>query len=82
MDGTQIGVLEETDKIRLCRLLQAQYGGGLEFYIGLVILGNFTDKTRERELSNEQVGGFLVPTDLSEGDGPWAVPVGFFYTAA
>ena len=82
MDGTQIGVLEETDKIRLCRLLQAQNGGGLESKIRLVILGNLADQTLERELSNEQFGGFLVPTDLSEGDGPWAVPVGFFYTPA
>lgn len=38
-------------------------------------LRDLTDETLEWQLANEQVGGLLVPTDLTEGDSSWAVSV-------
>jgi hypothetical protein len=35
MDGTQVGVLEETHEIRLCRLLQSKDGMALETQVTL-----------------------------------------------
>jgi hypothetical protein len=38
----------------------------------LEVLSNFTDKSLERELADEQLGGFLVTTDFtkSHSSGP------------
>ena len=38
----------------------------------LEILGNFTNKTLEGELADEELGRLLVATDLAEGDGTGA----------
>ena len=42
VDGTEVRVLKETDKIRLCRLLQRQHCCTLEAQISLELLGNLT----------------------------------------
>lgn len=61
VDGTQVGVLEERDQVRLNRLLQRADGGRLEAEVGLEILRDFTD------LGNPSVSG-------SEGCMPFARP--------
>ncbi len=65
VDGAQVGVLEQSDEIRLGGLLKGHHGGGLESEIGLEILGNFPDQALERELPDQQFGRLLVATDLS-----------------
>jgi hypothetical protein len=44
--------------------MQPQYGQYLE------VLGDLSHEPLERELSDEQLGGLLVPSDFTEGDCP------------
>jgi hypothetical protein len=46
----------------------------------LEILSNFTDETLEGELSDEELGGLLVATDFTEGDGSRPESVGLLDT--
>ena len=80
VDGSQVGVLEETDEVGLSSLLEGQDGGGLETEIGLEVLGNLTDEALEGELADEQLGGLLVLTDLTESDGTGPVAMGLLHT--
>ena len=77
VDGTQVSVLEKTNEVSLGGLLEGKNGGSLEAEVTLEILSDLTDKTLEGELADEQVGGLLVTTDLTESDGSGAVTVGF-----
>ena len=65
---TQIGVLEEADEVRLGRFLKRQQRRGLEPDVDLEVLNNLTNEPLERRLPDEEVGGFLVPTDLSQSN--------------
>ena len=76
MDGSQVGVLEEANQVRLSSLLECQDGRGLEAQIGLEVLGNLTDQTLEGQLADKQLSGLLVLADLTQGDGARAVAVG------
>ena len=76
MDGAQVGVLEQTDQVGLASLLQGHDGRGLESKVSLEVLGDFSDKTLEGQLADEQLSGFLVPPDLSQGHGSGPVSVG------
>ena len=75
VDGAQVGVFKETDEVGLGGFLESKDGRALESEIGLEVLGDLTDETLERELADEQVGGLLVTTDLSESDSSRAVTV-------
>ena len=72
MDGTQVGVLKERDKVRLDGLLERADGRALEAKVRLEVLCDFSDKTLEGELSDEELSGFLVTTDLTESDGTFS----------
>ena len=76
VDGAQVGVLKETDKVGLRGFLQGHDSGGLEAQIGLEVLSDLTDETLEGELADQQFGALLVPTDLTEGDSSRPVSVG------
>jgi hypothetical protein len=69
VDGAQVGILKEGDKVGLNGLLKSTDGRGLEAKIRLEVLSNFTDKTLERQLADQKLGGFLVATDFTESDG-------------
>ena len=71
---TQIGVLEEADEVRLGRFLKRQQRRGLEPDVDLEVLNNLTNEPLERRLPDEEVGGFLVPTDLSQSNRAGAIP--------
>ena len=68
VNGTQVGILKESDKVRLGSFLQSKNGRALEAEVGLEILGDLSHKTLEWQLANEEVGGLLVTTNLAEGD--------------
>lgn len=69
MDGAQVGVFEKGDEVGLNGLLKSTDGGGLEAEVGLEVLSNFTDKTLERQLADQELSGLLVATNLTESDG-------------
>lgn len=43
-------------------------GRRLETKIGLEVLSDFTDKTLEGQLADQELGGLLVTTDLTKSD--------------
>jgi len=81
VDGAQVGVLEEGDEVSLNGLLKSADGGRLEAEIRLEVLGNLTDETLERKLADQELGGLLVPTDLTKSDSSGLVSVGLLDTS-
>ena len=68
MDGAQVGVFKETNEISLASLLKSHHSRALEAQIGLEVLSDFSHKTLEGKLADEQLGRFLVPTNLTKSD--------------
>jgi len=77
VNRAQVGVLEKTHQISLGRLLQRSNGCRLEPQIGLEVLRDFSHKTLERELADEQLSRLLVPSDFSQSDGSRPVTMRF-----
>ena len=65
VDGAQVGVLEEANKVGLGGLLKGEDGGSLEPQVGLEVLGDLADEALEGELPDEELGRLLVPADPS-----------------
>jgi len=65
MDSTQIGILKESDKIRLSSLLKSKYSGRLETEISLEVLCNLTYKTLEGSLTDKEISRLLILSNLS-----------------
>lgn len=61
--------------------MKSTYGGRLESEVGLEVLRDFSNKSLEGELSDEELGRLLVSSNLSESDGTWLVSVGLLDTA-
>jgi histone H3 len=53
----------------------------LEAEVGLEVLGDFTNKSLERQLSDQELSGLLVATDLTESDSSWLISVGLLDTS-
>src|SRR6266550_4684174 len=68
VDGTQVGVFEQTNKIGFRSLLEGGNRSTLETQISFVILSKFTNQTLEGQLTNQQFGRFLETTNFTEGD--------------
>lgn len=71
VDGAQVGVFEERDKVGLNGLLKGADGRRLEAEIRLEVLSDLTDETLERQLADQELRGLLVATDLTESDGTY-----------
>jgi histone H3 len=76
VDGAQVGVLKETNQVSLRGLLESHDSGRLETEVSLEVLSNFTDKTLEGQLADEELGGLLVTTDLTESNGTGTITMG------
>ena len=81
VDGAQVGIFEKTDQVGLASLLQGHDGRALETQVSLEILGDLTDQTLEGQLADEQLGRFLVTTDLTESDGSRAITMGLLHSS-
>ena len=68
VDGAQVGVFKQTNKVSLASFLKSHHSRALETQICLEILSDFSHKTLEGQLSDQQLGGFLVTTDLTKSD--------------
>ena len=75
MDGTQVGVLKESNQVSLTGLLKGSHSRALEPQVSLEVLGNLTDKALEGQLADEELSGLLVATDLTESHGSRLVTV-------
>ena len=80
VDGAKVGVLEESDHVGLSSLLKGKDGGRLESEVSLEVGSDFSDESLERKLSDEELGGFLILSDHSKGDGTWSESVGLLHS--
>ena len=55
VDGTQVGVLKETNKVSLTGFLESHDSRALEAEVSLEVLGDLTNKTLEWELADEKL---------------------------
>ena len=76
VDGAEVGVLEESDKVGLGSLLQGTDGGALEAEVSLEVLGNLADKALEGQLADQELGRLLEAANLAQGDRSGAEAVG------
>lgn len=58
--------------------LKSSNGCALEAKVSLKVLGNFTDKTLEGKLSDQQLGRLLVSPDLTKGHSTGLVTMRLF----
>jgi hypothetical protein len=72
MDGRQIGVLKESDEVGLAGFLKSSDGRRLESQVSLEILSDLTNETLEGELSDQELGRFLVTTNFTKSNGSWS----------
>ena len=81
MDGTQVGVLKQTNQVSLTGLLESHDSRALEPQISLEVLGNLSHQTLEGQFSDEQLSRFLVSPDLSQSYSSWSVSVRLLYSS-
>ena len=77
VDGAQVCVFEKTHEVSLAGFLESHHCRALETEVRLEILSDLAHQPLERKLANQQFGGFLVATDLTESHRAWPVSVGF-----
>lgn len=80
VDGAQVGVFKQTNKVSFGRLLESHDGRRLEAEIGLEVLGDFTYQTLEGQFPDQKLGALLVTTDFTKSDSSRSVSVRFLYT--
>ena len=66
MDGTQVSVLEQTNKIGFRCFLETQYGHRLESQVCLEILGDLPHQSLEGQLTNEESRALLEVTNVTQ----------------
>ena len=81
VDGTQVGVLEESHQVGLARLLQRHHRRALEAQVGLEVLRDLAHQPLERQLADQQLRGLLVAADLAQGHRAGAVAVRLLHAA-
>jgi hypothetical protein len=75
VDGSQVGVFEQSDQVGFTGFLKSSNGRGLESKVSLEVLGNFSDKSLEGQLSDQELSRLLVSSDFSKSDGTRLVSV-------
>ena len=81
MNSTQVCILKQTNKIRLCRLLKGCHCTALEPQIGLEILGYFPHQPLKWKLPYQQLSALLVLPDLSQRHCSWPETVGLLHSS-
>ena len=81
MDGTQVGVLKESNEVSLRGFLEGHDSRGLEAEVSLEILGDLTDETLEGEFPDEELSALLVTTNLTESNSTRPVAMGLLDTS-
>ena len=82
MDGSQIGVFKQTNKVSLGSFLERSYCCRLKTQVSLEVLGDFTNKSLERELADQELSGLLVTTDFSESNSSRTITMRFLDTSS
>merc|ERR1712215_339208 len=75
VDGTQVGILKQANKVGFTRFLESHHSGGLEPQISLEILSNLPHQPLEWQFPDQQLRRLLVPPDLPKSHSARTVPV-------
>ena len=78
VDGGEVGVFEKSNNVGLSSFLESKDSWWLESQVGLEIVCDFSNKSLEWKLSNEEFSRFLEFSNFSEGDGSWSESVSSF----
>jgi hypothetical protein len=81
VNGAEVGVFEQANKVCLRSFLQSQNSRALETKIGLEVLSDLTNKALEWQLADEELSALLVTTDLAKSDRSGAVTVRLLHTS-
>jgi hypothetical protein len=65
VNGTQVGVLKQSNEVSFWSLLEGKYSHALETTVWLKILSNLSYQTLEWHLANQKVSRLLVSPDAS-----------------
>ena len=76
VNGSKVGVLEKTNEVRLCGLLEGQDSARLEAEISLEILSDLSDESLEGKFSDEELSALLVASDFSQSHSTRSISVG------
>ena len=76
VDGAKIGILEKTNEVSLSSLLKSANSCALEANVSLEVLGDFTNETREGELADEKLSGFLKAANFAQSNNAGAKAMG------
>lgn len=68
VNGAQVGILEERDKVSLNGLLKSTDGRRLKAKIRFEILGDFTNQALEGKLADQELRRLLVTTDFTKSN--------------
>lgn len=75
VDGTQVDIFEQANQVSFSGFLQSSDSSGLEAQVSLGVLSDFTDKTLEGELADQQFSRLLVATNFTESNSTGSVAV-------
>ena len=76
MDGAQVGVFEKSNQIGFGGFLQSEDSTALESEFRLVLMGDFSHQSLEREFSHQKFSGLLVLSDFSQSNSSRSESVG------
>merc|ERR1719422_1235792 len=82
VDCAEVGVLKEPHQIGLTCFLKSSDSRTLEPQVSLEVLGNLTDQALEGQLSDEELSGLLVSSDLTKSHGTRSVSVGLLHSSS
>merc|ERR1712215_497619 len=76
VDGAQVGILKQANKVGFTRFLERHHSGGLEPQISLKILGNLPHQPLERQFPYQQLpkshSARAVPVRLLDSSSGWS----------
>ncbi len=82
MNGTEVGVFKETNKVSFSSFLEGKDSTALESEFLLEIVSNFSNKSLEWELSDQELGRLLVFSDFTKSNCSRSESVGFLDTSS
>ena len=81
VNGAEIGVLKETNQVRLRRLLESSHSAALKPQIRLKVLSNLPNQPLERQLPDQKLSALLVLPDLPQRHRSGPEPVGLLHSS-
>merc|ERR1712001_46523 len=82
VNGAQVSVFKETNQVSLTSFLEGTNSGALEPEISFEVLSNFSHKTLEGQLADQQLSRFLVTTNFTKSHSTRTITMGFLKSSS